>query len=911
MRSTLDPSASSGSAPDPSAPSDSMLSRLRSRRDGLSSEEAGRRVLQFGRNELTRRRENPLWKSIVAQLTHPLAVLLFAASGLSFATNSPTLAWTILGVIALNAAFALQQERQAERAVEALRALVPQHAAVLRDGRAVSIDVALLVPGDVLIVSEGQRISGDARVLEGEVSVDMSTLSGESAPVVRTSEPSRPRTPLMQCSDLIFSGTSCTAGTCHALVYATGDHTELGRIAALAQQGRRQDSPLERQVKHVARLIAAVAVGMGLAFLPIGLLAGLSLKDSALFAIGLLVANVPEGLLPTITLALAAGVGVLARRGAVVKRLSAVETLGSATVICTDKTGTITQNRMRPVAAWVVGRDLAIAEVGRDDAVALTLARAVAACATSGTPDAAADSVDPTEAALAEAAGGMLGPHAGVEAMRLHTYPFQSAVRMSSTVDRVDGAVFVHVKGAPEALLAKSSRWLSVDGPVPLSDVDRAGIAAAIDRLAQRGLRVIGVGQQALESARWPDDRAEAERDLTFLGLVALLDPPRPEVAAAVETCHRAGIRINVITGDNPLTAAEIARQVGIGDGVRRVITGHETDEMSDDRLAATFAKPYEVICARSSPEDKMRIAGVLREQGEVVAMTGDGVNDAPALRHADIGVAMGRSGTDVAREAATVVLTDDDFSSIVTAVEEGRRVYDNVRKFIVYIFAHAVPEVVPFLIFALAGGAVPLPLTVLLILCIDLGTETLPALALGREPAEPGLMHRRPRPAHERLVTKQMLFRAWGLLGVSSAVLTMTAFFSTLARAGWSPGDPVGTGSPLHHAYLQATTATFAAIVACQVGTAFASRTEHASLRSVGLATNRLLLAGIAFELAFAAAVVYLPALNDVLATAPLPPDVLLVIAPMPVLVWGVDELYRASRRRRSATVSTGTKAP
>jgi calcium-translocating P-type ATPase len=719
----------------------------------------------------------------------------------------------------------------------------------------------------------------------------------------------------MEATDLLFSGTSCTAGMCHALVYATGDHTELGRIAALAQQGPREDSPLERQVKRVARLIAIVAAAVGVGFLPIGLLAGLSLKDSALFAIGLLVANVPEGLLPTITLALAAGVRVLARRGAVVRRLSAVETLGSTTVICTDKTGTITQNKMRPVAAWVAGRDLPVDEIADDDAVALSFARAIAACAMSSPADGAVDAVDPTEAALCEAARVMLGEHTGLETMRLHAYPFQSAVRMSSTVDRLHGVVSVHVKGAPEAVVANSSMWLVDDGPTTLTEADRETVRAALEQLAERGLRVIGVAQRVLGSRRWPDDRADAERDLVFLGLVGLLDPPRDEVAASVARCHRAGIRVNVITGDNPLTAAEVAHQVGIGDGLLRVVTGREIDEMSDDRIAATFADPYEVVCARSSPENKMRVAAVLRDQGEIVAMTGDGVNDAPALRRADIGVAMGRGGTDVAREAATVVLTDDDFSSIVAAVEEGRRVYENVRKFIVYIFAHAVPEVVPFLVFALSGGAVPLPLTVLLILCIDLGTETLPALALGREPAEPGLMQRPPRPPHEHLVTKQMLARAWGVLGLTSAALTLLVFFYALLRAGWSPSDPVSAGTALHHAYLQATTATFAAIVACQVGTAMASRTEHASLRSVGLATNRLLLAGIAFELAFATAVVYLPALNDALSTAPLPWDVLLVIAPLPVLVWGVDELYRAARRDRGEpsdrSAPGGTKGP
>jgi magnesium-transporting ATPase (P-type) len=322
---------------------------------------------------------------------------------------------------------------------------------------------------------------------------------------------------------------------------------------------------------------------------------------------------------------------------------------------------------------------------------------------------------------------------------------------------------------------------------------------------------------------------------------------------------------------------------------------------MSDPHLSAVLRAPSEVICSRSSPENKMRVAANLKAQGEVVAMTGDGVNDAPALRTADIGVAMGRSGTDVAREAATVVLTDDNFSTIVTAVEEGRRIFDNVRKFILYIFAHAVPEVVPFLVFALSGGQVPLPLTVLQILAIDLGTDTLPALALGREPAEPGIMRQPPRSPHERLVTRAMLFRAWGLLGATAAVLTMSAFFFTLTRAGWTPGAPTGPGTELHAGYLEATTASFAGIVACQVGTAFAARTDRVSLFAVGLTTNPMLLAGIAFELVFTAVLVYLPLANHLLDTAPLSWQVVVFIAPFPLVMWGVDEVHRANRRRRT----------
>jgi len=362
-----------------------------------------------------------------------------------------------------------------------------------------------------------------------------------------------------------------------------------------------------------------------------------------------------------------------------------------------------------------------------------------------------------------------------------------------------------------------------------------------------------------------------------------------------------------VVTGDNGLTAAAIARRAGIGTGGMKVVTGTELDAMTEHQLDDLLGSGSEVVFARSSPEAKLRIADALRAMGQVVAMTGDGVNDAPALRRADIGVAMGRSGTDVAREAATMILTDDNFATIAAAVESGRRIYDNVRKFICYIFTHAVPEVAPFLVFALAGGAIPLPLTVMQILGIDLGTDTLPALALSREPAEPGLMDRPPRPRTQGVISRRMLARAWGFLGLISAALIMTGFFLTLRHGGWHPGAATGPGSPLNHAYRQATTVAWLGIVACQIGTTFAVRTDHASLRSVGVFSNRFLLAAIGIALAFAAALIYIPALNSIFGTAPLTPAQLATVAPFPVIVWGADELRRLLLRHRRARRGTG----
>jgi calcium-translocating P-type ATPase len=889
---------------DPRERIDLLLRDLRSSRQGLSMREARRRLVAYGPNELRRERHAGWWAEVAAQLTHPLALLLWVASVLALVAGIPALAAAIVAVIVLNAGFAFAQEMQAERAVEALSEYLAPHATVLRDGRRESVEARAVVPGDVLVLAEGDRVCADGRLLEGALELDVSTLTGESVPVLRRAGAVDAGAPLLEAPDTVFSGTSCTGGEAVALVFATGMQTELGRIAALSQRGRREPSPLELEVKRVAWLIAIVATAVGLAFLPIGtLVAGLPLDDAAVFAIGLLVANVPEGLLPTITLALAVGVRSLARRRAVVKRLSAVETLGSTDVICTDKTGTLTENRMHVTLVWTPASGTVSLDGVEDRPPAGDLTRLAAtmvACTTAAPGK--REGGDPTELAILAAAG-RLGQDADPqrrERGRRMLFPFNPALKLMSTVDDREGQLWVSCKGAPDEVLARCETVDRGERERELDDAERIRILAEVEREAGDGLRVLGVARRRVAGGL-PATREEAERALCFLGLVAMFDPPRPEVGAAVARCHAAGIRIIVVTGDHGLTAAAVARQTGIVSGPPAIVTGRELDRMSERELDDLLRQERELIFSRSSPETKVRIADALRDEGHVVAMTGDGVNDAPALRRADIGVAMGRSGTEVAREASTLVLTDDNFATIVAAVEEGRRVYDNIRKFVVYIFAHATPEVVPFLAFALSGAAIPLPLTALQILAVDLGTETLPALALGRDPPEPGLMERTPRPRAEGIIRRSMLTRAWLFLGAISAALVMAGFFYVLLAGGWAWGDDVSRGEPLHDLYLEATTMTFLGIVACQVGTAFAARTEHASLRQVGVLSNGLLLWGIAFELVFAAAVVYLPPLQSVFGTAALGPDALLFVLPFPLVVWGADELRRARLRRRA----------
>ncbi|MSW37299.1 MAG: HAD-IC family P-type ATPase [Actinobacteria bacterium] len=902
---------------DAQKPLQALFRDLRSDPHGLSDREATHRLAHHGPNELHRTsRRHPL-RDLIDQLVHPLALLLWVAAGLSIITHTPALSLAIVLVICLNAGFAFVQERQGEQAVEALSHYLPQRAEVVREGQRREIEARDLVPGDVIVISEGVRVCADARLIEGALEIDASTLTGEALPVMRSADAPDTGAPLLQSPNVVFSGTACTGGEAVAVVVRTGMQTELGRIAAMTQRVVREPSPLEIQVRRLAWLISFAGVGVALAFIPLGaLIAGLSIGDSVNFAIGLIVANVPEGLLPTITLALAVAVRELARKGALVKRLSAVETLGSTSVICTDKTGTLTENRMHAVAAWTPAGEISMGAalpVTPQDSVTVNafgpavralLAEVLSRCNTSELdPSRPGQGVgDPTDLALLDAAralGADVDPQRRT-ANRLRMFHFDPQLRLMSTIDTETRGTVVHTKGAPEEVLARCTSLIDSEGIArPLTAALREEVASAVASYAARGLRLLAVASREIDGDVVPDRRDEAEAGLTMVGFVALLDPARPEVRAAVEACHTAGIRIIVVTGDHRLTAGEIAREVGIGGENPFTINADELDSLTEAEFDEFLVGTREIVLARSSPEMKMRVTDSLQQAGDIVAMTGDGVNDAPALRQADIGVAMGMNGTDVAREAATMVLTDDNFGTIVGAVEAGRRVYDNVRKFVLYIFAHATPEVVPFLVFALSGGRVPLPITVLQILAIDIGTETLPALALGRERAEPGLMDRPPRPRSERLIRGGLLIRAWLLLGGVSAVLVMGAFFWVLLDGGWTLGANVDAGSPLRETYLQATTMTFLAIVACQVGTAFAARTERASLFSIGVFSNRLLLWGIAFELVFSFAIVTIPVVAPALGMA-LPPWRHLAVLPLfPIIVWGIDELVRALRRR------------
>lgn len=893
--------------------------------NGLSEEEAKKRLEIYGPNLIKKKRKRSLILRFLDNFVHVLAIILWIAAALCFIprVNMPQLGYAIILVVVINAVFSFLQEFRAEKALEALNKILPSYARVLRSGEIKETLSGELVPGDILILNEGDNVSADARLIESyDLRTNNSVLTGESDPQRKSTVAIVNReVDTLRLTNVVYAGTSISSGTGKAIVYSTGMKTEFGKIANITQSVKEELSPLQKEINKASQMLVYIAVGVGVLFFILSLFViKLGFLASFVFAIGIIVAFVPEGLLPTVTLALAMGVQRMAKRNALIKKLSSVETLGSTTVICTDKTGTLTQNEMTVREIWINGSSYDISGVGYNPAGDFNLegkklasnekeitfkkiSRAMSYCNNSRlykdkNTGQWVIKGDPTEGALLVAARKADFDYESEmeKEPRIFLLPFDSTRKRMSSIHETSDGIFAFVKGAPKEMLSLCSK-IEINGNI--EDLDQQKLQEIMksnDIYAKRALRVLAIAYRNLTDLKEEYSIENVEKDLVFLGLAAMIDPPRPEVEAAVKECFKAGIKIIMITGDYGLTADAIARKIGIIKGESRIILGTDLEKMSEEELGKVV-KLDNIIFARVSPEHKMKIAQALKKNGHTVAMTGDGVNDAPALKTADIGIAMGISGTDVAREAADMILTDDNFASIVNAIEEGRAVFENLRKFINYILTSNIPEAVPFIMMVIFK--IPLPLTVMQILAIDLGTDLLPSLALAAEPPEPGIMNKLPRPKNERLLTGKNLIKAYLFLGPVEAAVAMIAFlivyydngitFAKLRQIGANPVNYVND-----RVYQTATTANHAAIIMSQIGNAFAWRSNYESVFKIGFFKNKLLFWGILGEIIIINALIYIPRLNNVFNHYPLSWNYWLIVIAFIPSVLIVEELRK-----------------
>ncbi len=925
-----------------------VFTALETSPDGLPASEAKARLDLYSKNVLAEPQGPPAWRKWTGYATHPMALLLWVAGVMALLSGHAELGATIWIVVLINASFSFWREHRAGQAVAALRNLLPTYARLVRDGHEMRLPASEIVPGDLLLLGEGDNIPADARLVKvSGLRTNNATLTGESLPSLKTADASlRDGLTEIERPNLVFAGTSVISGSGRAVVYATGMSTQFGRIARLTHTLKESPSFIQAQMVHITRILALVALITGGIVFVVGINeVGISPSEAFILAVGIVVAVIPEGLSPTVTLSLAMAVQRLARRGVLVKKLSVVETLGSTSVICTDKSGTLTQNQMTVSRLWVAGRRINVSGVGYEPRGAFkfqqnghpaiggnpaelpdmqVLCRAAMLCNNArlippsslggkdtmdkGNPNCSSRRAylgDQTEAALKvlalkcgldEAAVAQAYP-------RLHELPFEAHRKRMSTIHQNHKSQVAFVKGAPREVLQLCTHIL-MDGQVlPLDDATRSEILQATDDFSRQALRVLALAERyPLDPHRGiPYAPENVECDLTFLGLAGMMDPPRPEISAAVQAFHSAGIRLVMVTGDYGLTAESVARRVGmLSSAMPRILTGADLDILSDAALQTLLDE--EIIFARMAPEHKLRLVSAFQAHGEVVAVTGDGVNDVPALRKADIGIAMGLSGTDVAREAADVVLVGDDFSSIVPAIEEGRAIYDNLRKFITYIFASNIPEVLPFIL--TAAFNIPLALTVAQILAIDLGTDILPSLALGMERPEPDVMQHPPRPRSWPLVDRRLLLRSLLWLGVIEAALSYSAFFFIYSMAGYPIINLVNVAWPFDSTYVLATTAFHAGVVACQIGNAFACRTETGHVHRLGWLSNPTLLIGIAAATALMLVTVYISPLANAFNHRPLPLAAWPFLVTFAPILYGLEWARKAVVRRRTAQV-------
>ena len=875
------------------------------RERGLTSEEAARRLERYGPNVLPRVERRGWPVRLLLQFHHPLIYVLLVSAAATYAIGEPVDASVIVGVVLANAAVGFVQEARAEHALDALAAMITVEMRVIRDGNERTLPARDLVPGDVVTVAAGDKVSADMRLIDvSGLQVDESALTGESVPVAKAELVLDPETVLADRANMLFSGTLVTAGFGTGVVVATGADTELGLMHRLLTETSELTTPLTRKLARFSRILTVVILVLAGVTFAVGLMRGETAADMLVAAVALAVGAIPEALPAAVTVSLAIGVSRMARRNAIVRRLPAVETLGSTTVICTDKTGTLTQNAMTVQAVLAGGERYEVSGGGYEPSGELVssgcsvspaahpaLIECLRAGVLCGDSDVrAVDGVwepvgDPMEAALVVAAR-KAGFDRGTELHerpRIDVLPFDSERRFMATLHRdPDGSARLYVKGAVEHVLGMCERSLASDGRVLA--LDRRPILRAVEELGKQGHRVL-----ALATRRLPDPGGSAvgdPEDLTFLGVEALADPPRPEAPIAVRACREAGIAVKMITGDHAATAVSIATRVGLGsDDAPAVVTGAQLARCPEERLAA-LADATDVF-ARVSGEQKLRLVEALQSRGEVVAMTGDGVNDAPALRRADIGVAMGRVGTEVAREAADIVLTDDNFASIEAAVEEGRHTFDNLKKFIAWTLPTNLGEGL-LVLTAIAVGAT-LPILPVQILWINMTTAVLLGLTLAFEQVEPGIMARAPRRPTEPLLT-------WDVVGriLLVSVLLLSAAFALFERE-------LGAG----HSDAEARTIAANVFVFVEIAYVFNCRSFTGRAVDLGLFSNRWLVGGVALTVALQLLFTYSAPMNDLFGTAPIDAMAWLEVIIVAVVAWGIVEFEKAIRRHRAGRLA------
>ncbi len=850
---------------------------------GLDEAEALRRLQEYGPNEIEEGRVRPRWRILIDQFTDWLILVLLAAAVVSGLVGEPADSIAILAIVVLNAVFGAFQEYRADRALAALREMSAPSARVTRGGARLTTAMGNVVPGDVVWLEAGDVVPADLRLVEAHgLQIEEAALTGESVPVEKLPDPLEDETcPLGDRFDMAFRGTLVTRGRGQGLAVATGMATEIGHVASLLGQGSPPSTPLQRRLAVFSRRLAVVVLLVCAIVFASGILRGEPVSLMFLTAVTLAVAAVPEALPAVVSIALALGSRAMVEHHALVRRLSAAESLGSVTYVCSDKTGTLTENRMRLEWVWADGEWRAPSEVsldGRDPTAPDPWVRLFCAMTLCNDAQLDADEArgDPTEVALLQAAEQGAFPRDSLEEAlpRVSELAFDASRKRMSTLHRYEDGILVLTKGAPEAVLAVCRARLGATGEVAL---DSERLLDEAELRAGDGYRVLALAQRRLpDLPAVPTDEA-IESELVFVGLVALIDPPRSEVSRSVERCRSAGIEPVMITGDHPATGLAIARRLGIAERPEQVVEGRTLAQWNEEELAREVQ--HLRVYARVSPEQKVRIVEALQANGELVAMTGDGVNDAPSLRCADIGVAMGRKGTDVAREAADMVLLDDNFATIVTAVGQGRRIFDNIRKFIRYTMTSNSGEI--WTLFLAPFFGLPIPLLPIQILWINLVTDGLPGLALAVEPEERDVMSRPPRPPQESIFARG--------LGAHALVIGLLIGGLSLGAQYWA----------YHGGSDQWRTLTFTVLTFAQLAHAMVIRSERDSLLEVGLFTNPLLLAAVALTVGLQLAVVYLPWLQPIFKTGPLTPTELALCFALPAVVVLVVELEKALVRR------------